>query len=107
MNLSNEKLATLLDNISEAIVATDKTYQIVYFNRAAEKVFGYRVEEILGRPLDLLIPERFAETHHQHLRKLDKSDTVVMIKDRPELVARRKDGTEFPVEVGISKIAQD
>ncbi len=107
MKLLNEKLATLLDNISEAIVATDKTYQIVYFNRAAEKVFGFRVEEILGRPLDLLVPERFAEIHRQHLRKLGRPDTVVMIKDRPELVARRKDGTEFPVEVGISRIAQD
>ncbi|MEW6028164.1 MAG: PAS domain S-box protein [Chloroflexota bacterium] len=107
MKLSNEQLATLLDNISEAIVATDKTYQIVYLNRAAEQVFGYRVEEILERPLDSLLPERFTEIHHQHLRKLRKPHTVVMIKDRPELVARRKDGTEFPVEVGISKIAQD
>jgi PAS domain S-box-containing protein len=107
MKLSNEFFSTLLYHISEAIIVTDKTHKIVYFNRAAEKVFGYRVEEILGRPLDLLIPEQFAETHHQHLRKLDKSDTVVMIKDRPELVARRKDGAEFPVEAGISKIAQD
>jgi len=107
MQLSNEKLATLLDNISEAVVATDQTYQIVYFNRAAERVFGHRVEEILGRPLDLLVPERFAEVHRQHLRELDRPDTVVMIKDRPELVARRKDGAEFPVEVGISRIAQE
>ena len=107
MKLSNEYFATLLDNISEAIIVTDKTHQIVYFNRTAVEVFGYRVEEILGRPLDLLLPERFVKTHRQHMRKLAEPQTVLMIKDRPELVAKRKDGTEFPVEIGASKIVED
>ncbi len=107
MKLSNEYLATLLDNISEAIVVTDKAYQIVYFNRVAEQVFGYGVEEILGRPLDLLLPERFVEIHLQHCREfMAASQTIGMMKNRPELVARRKDGTEFPVKIGLSKIAQ-
>jgi PAS domain S-box-containing protein len=106
MKLSNKYFATLLDNISEAIIVTDKTHKIVHINRAAVQVFGYRVEEILGRPLELLLPERFVETHRQHMRKLIEPQTIVMIKDRPELVAKRKDESEFPVEIGTSKIAE-
>ncbi len=107
MKLSNEYLATLLDNISEAIVVTDTAYHIVYFNRVAEHVFGYSVEETLGRPLDLLLPERFVESHRQHCREfMAASQTIGMMKNRPGLAARRKDGAEFPVKIGLSKVAQ-
>jgi PAS domain S-box-containing protein len=107
MRLPNEYPAILLDNISEAIVALDQEHRIVYFNKAAEEIFGYRANDIMGQPIELLLPERLAEIHRQHIRKFSGTpQNVVMMKNRPGLVARHKDGAEFPVEIGISKIAQ-
>ena len=106
MKLSNEFFSSLLDHISEAIIVTDKTHKIVYFNRAADQIFGYRAEEILGRSLELLLPERFVKTYHQHLHQLAKPETVVLTGNRLKMVARRKDGREFPVEIGSSKISE-
>jgi PAS domain S-box-containing protein len=108
MNLSVEQIASLLDNISEAVITVNHDQRIVYFNAAAEKIFGFRAHEITGQPIDLLLPERLVEIHRQHIREfMAAPQTIGMMKNRPELVARRKDGTEFPVAVGLSKVAQD
>jgi PAS domain S-box-containing protein len=107
MNLADEQIVILVDNISEAVIAMNHDYRIVYFNAAAEKIFGFRANEIMGQPLDLLLPERLAEIHRQHIREfMAAPQTIGMMKNRSELVARRKDGTEFPVKIGLSKIAQ-
>ena len=108
MILSDEQIAILLDNISEAVIAVNKDHRIVYFNAAAEKIFGFRTTEIIGRLIDLLLPERFVEIQRQYIREfMAAPQTIGMMKNRPELVARRKDGTEFPVAVGLSNIARD
>lgn len=108
MTLSDEQIAILLNNISEAVIAVNKDHRIVYFNAAAEKTFGFRATEIIGQLIDLLLPERFVEIHRQHIREfMAAPQTIGMMKNRSELVARRKDGTEFPVKIGLSKIAQD
>lgn len=106
MRLSNESLANLLDNVAQAIIAVDQEHRIVYFNKAAEEIFGYPAQETIGQLVDLLVPERFVETHRQHILEfITTPQAVALTKKRPGLVAKRQDGTEFPVEIGITKIA--
>jgi PAS domain S-box-containing protein len=102
------QLATILQYASEAIIAANENQEIILFNHAAEKTFGYLAREVLGKPLDILIPDRFAELHREHVQ--DFAASLVSsrpIEERQGLVARRKDGSEFPVEIGLSKLELD
>ncbi len=102
------RLANILKNTAEAIVAVNNKQRIIVFNQAAERMFGYRAKEILGQPLDLLLPERLVESHRQHFQDFAASPKIAMpIRNRQELSARRKDGSVFPVEIGISKFVDD
>src|SRR5690606_1647162 len=79
---------------------------ITIFNRAAETVFGYDSDEVIGQPLDILIPERFVERHRQHIRDMDTpAGGMRRHRDHFDIVGRRKDGTEFPAESSIARLA--
>ena len=97
------RLKDILENAAEAIVTHGRD-GIIIFNHAAEKMFGYTAKEILGQPLDLLIPEPMVEIHHKHVQDFAASTQQVRpMEYRHDLSARRKDGNVFPAEIGISK----
>jgi PAS domain S-box-containing protein len=58
----------LFDNLAQAIVGADETQRILLFNKAVGNMFGYRAGEVVGQPLDLLLPERIHSTHRQNGR---------------------------------------
>lgn len=88
----------------DAIILADETQSIRLFNPGAEKLFGYSAREVLGQPLDLLIPPRFRPDHGEHVRRFAESaDLVRRMDTRREIFALRKDGTEFPAEASIAK----
>ena len=98
-------LATILEHAAESIVAVNGAQQIIVFNKAAEKTFGYSAEEVLGQPLDLLLPDQVVKAHHQHVQNFAASaDPSRPMEHRQSLFAKRKDGSEFPVEIGLSKL---
>jgi PAS domain S-box-containing protein len=101
---SPQALARLVDLAEDAILSVDEDQRIVLFNRGAERTFGYLADEVIGKPLDLLIPVRFLDVHHKHMAAFAASavDARVMGERRP-VHGRRKDGTEFPADVTISK----
>jgi PAS domain S-box-containing protein len=101
---SREVVARLVDLAEDAILTVDESHRIVLFNRGAERTFGYAAAEVAGRPLDLLIPARFVDEHRGHMAAFSAGprDARVMGERRP-VHGRRKDGTEFPAEVTISK----
>jgi PAS domain S-box-containing protein len=83
----------------------DRDYRINLFNQGAERIFGYKASEVLGQPLDRILPVRFREVHRQHEQGFAKSpDTARTMGERLEVFGCRKDGTEFPAEVSISKL---
>ncbi|MGK7877190.1 MAG: PAS domain S-box protein [Xenococcaceae cyanobacterium] len=102
---SQARFAGILDNANEAIISVDETQRITLFNYGAEQTFGYTSSEVLGQPLDLLLPTRFAEIHSQHIADFDQASKTArkMGGGRP-VFGRRKDGTEFMAEVSISKL---
>lgn len=84
------------------LVIVDQAGQVVFFNTEAEKIFGFSAEEVLGRSVELLLPDRF-----QHLHRLQRADFHQQPADRlmgydRNVLGRRKDGTEMPLEVGLS-----
>lgn len=97
-------LARIVELAEDAIVSTNERQQIVLFNRGAEKVFGYQSAEVLGRTLDLLLPERFREAHRGHMKEFARDGVVARrMGERSEVLGLRKDGVEFPAEATISK----
>lgn len=105
---SEAKHRNILDTADEAIISVDEDQKIVLFNHGAEKIFGYRTQEVLGQPLDILLPEIFAEKHRREVNTFAGSaDSTKAMEDRPEISGRRKGGSIFPAEASISKVTTD
>jgi PAS domain S-box-containing protein len=99
---SEEKFRNLAETASDAILSADCHGKIVYFNPAAEHIFSYSSKEIIGQPLTLLMPERFHDPHRQGLDRFLRTGEARVIGKTVELAARRKDGSEFPIELALS-----
>ena len=103
--VSPERLAEILDIAEDGVVTVDLRRRIVLFNRGAAKIFGYAPAEVLGRPLEDLLPERYRPAHPDQVAGFASSPDVSRVMgDRRLVFGRRKDGTEFPAEVTISKL---
>jgi PAS domain S-box-containing protein len=102
---SEAKFRTLLESAPDPIVIVDRHGMIVLVNGQAEQKFGYFREELQGRMLEVLLPERFRSAHSQHRQRYQSHNpTVRRMGERLDLWARRKDGSEFPVDVSLSPI---
>lgn len=102
---SRSRIAAIMDNVAEGIVTIDETGHIESFNRAAEKLFGYTVREIMGKPVEMLMPEEFRRDHQSHLRRyLDTGQSRIVGREPRELTALRKDGTPFSIELAVSAV---
>lgn len=105
LQISQARFAGIVDTASDAIISIDASQHIILFNRAAEKLFGYTANEALGQPLDVLLPQRFAALHRQHVSGFEEQNGATRrMGDRSEIFGRRKDGTEFPAEASISRL---
>jgi len=88
----------------DAIVVTDEGGRITNVNSQAEGAFGYTREELLGLPVETLIPERFRAAHPNHRRSYSAHPSVRPMGTGLELLGRRKDGSEFPVDIMLSPV---
>src|SRR5438093_11926818 len=92
----------LLDSAPDAIVGVDREGRIVLVNAQTKKLFGYRRDELLTQPVELLLPERVRDAHRRH-----RAGYVSVPRTRPmgvglDLAGRRKDGSEFPADISLS-----
>uniref|UniRef100_Q023R0 histidine kinase n=1 Tax=Solibacter usitatus (strain Ellin6076) TaxID=234267 RepID=Q023R0_SOLUE len=99
-----EMAGALLESASQAIVSADQAGTIVLVNRQAEEMFGYHREELLGSPIEILLPEVKRAAHVQMRAEYLRRQTIRPMGSGLDLSARRKDGSQFPVEVGLSHI---
>jgi len=98
-------LAGILAIATDAIISIDDAHRITLFNHGAEQIFGYAGEEVLGKKLDMLLPERHRPDHHQHIDRFARSAAASRrMAERGAIAGRRKNGEEFPAEASISKV---
>jgi two-component system sensor kinase FixL len=86
------------------IILVNDHGHIVLVNNHVEKLFGYQREELVGKPVELLVPERFASQHPAHRAEFFAGPMTRAMGAGRDLFAQRKDGSEFPVEIGLNPI---
>ncbi len=101
------RMRTLLESLAEGIVIIDSSRTILLVNAAAENMFGYRREELIGKPHAILIPERLREIHEEDQTRYFAEPRIRPMGALLDLVARRRDGSEFPVEISLSFIESE
>ncbi|MEN8195085.1 MAG: PAS domain S-box protein, partial [Pseudomonadota bacterium] len=109
-SLANQykQVAEILDASADAIISVDHRGMVRRFNRGAEAVFGYRSSEIIGRPLDILIPKHFRKDHRSHVAKFGRAaESSRLMNERGEILGLRRDGAEFPAEASIVRLEAD
>jgi diguanylate cyclase (GGDEF)-like protein/PAS domain S-box-containing protein len=88
----------------EAIISIDESQKVVLFNNGAEEIFGYSADEILGQPIELLIPERFRAAHKEHVVEFARNETSdLKMHHQKSVFGLRKNGEEFPAESSLYK----
>ncbi|HKX32581.1 MAG TPA: CHASE3 domain-containing protein [Blastocatellia bacterium] len=102
---SQAHITGIIGSAMDAIIAVDSEQRVMLFNAAAEKMFGCSADEVLGRPLDRFIPERFRAAHHEHIPAFGQAHvTKRRMGALGAVFGLRANGEEFPIEASISQI---
>ena len=104
---SEARSRAITQSAHDAIVTTDSAGNIVGWNHGAQITFGYTESEATNRPLTLLMPERYREQHLEGMRRIGSGGEHRVIGKTVELHGLHKDGTEFPLELSLSKWESD
>ncbi len=107
LRLAEAKSAGILSIAADAIISIDKDQRITLFNEGAETIFGHAKGEAIGRPLDILIPERLRDLHRKHVERFASGEEVsrrMGNRHAASIVGLRKSGDEFPADAAISKL---
>jgi PAS domain S-box-containing protein len=103
--LSSSLVRSVLDSLPDAMIIIDSSGRILFANHQVTELFGHSNEDIVGQAIEILLPERFRHRHIGH--RMGYSNNVRPMGIGLELFATRKDGSEFPVEISLSPIAQE
>ena len=104
---SEQRAQLVMENALDAIINMDAAGFIVGWNPAAERIFGHKRLEVIGKNLgELIVPPAYREAHHQGLQRLQRTGEPRMLGKPVEISAMRRDGSEFPVELTIIEIGR-
>ncbi len=99
-----QRFRSVFESAPNGMVMTDENGRIMSINRQMEVLFGYARDELIGQPIELLVPERVADSHRTHREKFRHESGPRMMGVGRELFAKHRDGSEFPVEIGLSPV---
>ena len=107
LSISSTNVRPFLDISPDALVIINRAGTIEMVNRQTEAAFGYARSELLGQPLELLLPERLHEVHTAHREQYFSAPRTRPMGVGLQLVGQRKDGTEFPLEISLNPLLLD
>jgi PAS domain S-box-containing protein len=99
---SEEQFRSVVETAIDGIITVDDRGKIIFWNPQAEQMFGYRAQEIIGKPVAIIIPERFREKHKKALEKAASPKQRKLTGNIIEQVGLRKNGSEFPLELSLA-----
>lgn len=102
MALELERFREILDTASDAVVSANQNHEVVYMNRAAEKLFGYQRSEMLGRDLSPLIPTEHRQQHRHYLERYVRTRQARLMGHSAQVEAERRDGSRVPISISFS-----
>jgi PAS domain S-box-containing protein len=97
----------LLEALPDAVVAVDRDGTIVQVNSQAQELFGYEFEELIGQKVEVLVPERYRHQHHSHRDAFSAAPKTRRMGADLDLYGRRRNGSEFPVEISLSPVSTE
>ena len=100
-------LQAIADSTTDALIAIDEDGKVIEWNRAAEAIFGFSEKEMLGSSLNMVIPERYRNAHDAGLERVNSGGDRHVIGQAVRLEGKRKDGSEFPLELTVSAWRKD
>lgn len=106
-SLNSEFLKQLFDHVTESIIVVNESGEITLVNPAAEKLFGYTLGELKGKTIEFLIPARLSKKHEEHRKNYNENPHSRSMGMGMDLLAVKKDKSEFPVEVSLSPFRTD
>ncbi len=104
---SQQELKAVFNTVVDGIISIDEKGTLLHLNRAAESMFGYKSKEVLGKNVRMLMPEPYTTEHDSYLENYLKTGKAKVIGIGREVVGLRKDGSTFPMELGISATVND
>ena len=107
LQVTNNEFETLFNHATIGILMTNSNGLVVNFNKYAEQLFGYQKEEVMGKPVELLIPHGKRVAHIAHRTNFNEHPTNRVMGAANELFAKRKDDSVFPVEISLSHFKND
>ena len=102
MESREQHFRSVTQSASDGIISANTSGQIVYWNEAAERMFGYSADAVIGKPLTLIMPKRFRQDHQKGIKRVVSTGQSRVLGHTVELVGLRDDGSEFPVELSLS-----
>ncbi|MGI9648827.1 MAG: PAS domain S-box protein [Acidimicrobiia bacterium] len=99
---SEARLGAILESANDAIITIDSEGRVLLWNAHAAELFGYTLEEMAGRPLTAIIPERFRDQHHAGIHRVVETGETHVIGHTAELTGLTRDGVEFPMELSLA-----
>lgn len=100
---SEEQFRSVVQTANDAIISEDAAGNVIFWNRAAESIFGYTADEMHGKPLSLIMPERFRDLHWQGLQDAVARGKANWNGKTLEMIGLAKDGHEFPIELSLAQ----
>ena len=107
LSRSDSWLRSLIATTQDAVVSIDQRGCVVLFNPAAERIFGYRAEEIAGKKVNQLMAEPYASEHDSYIARYERTGEARAIGQIRTVIAKRKNGDQFPIELSVTEIDVD
>jgi len=101
---AKKQTAALLDNLADGVITMDEKGIIEGFSAVASEMFGYLPDEVLGQAIDVVMPRRYVERHHEAVQRYLSDEQTSASRRVRRVHGRRKDGSEFPIEIAVAEV---